>query len=125
MKPLKNKKNKEIGQEGEAIARQFLLKKGYQIIKENWQFKHKEIDLIALKDQCLTIIEVKTRQGFYDNPNTAVPKQKQKDLISAANAFSKFFDDFEEIRFDIVYITFVNPQKYFIDHIEDAFYPTY
>lgn len=38
----------EVGAQGELIARNFLENLGYEISEQNWRFKHKEIDLIAL-----------------------------------------------------------------------------
>lgn len=53
----------EVGAQGELIARNFLENLGYEISEQNWRFKHKEIDLIALDKNDLVIIEVKTRRS--------------------------------------------------------------
>jgi len=113
-----------FGKKGEEIACNYLKKKGYKILATNWHFKHKEIDIIAMLDNTLIIIEVKTRSNeYFERPQDAVNKQKQRFLIQATNAYI-IENEFEgEVRFDIVSVIITsNSQK--IGHIEDAFYPT-
>ena len=113
----------EIGRNGEEIAKQFLLEKGYKILETNWHFGHKEIDIIASKENTLSIVEVKTRAGMhFDKPFTAVTRQKQKLLIQAANAYVEKKDIDMNIRFDIVSIIITNKEPK-IEFLEDAFYP--
>ena len=40
-------KHNELGKQGEEIAAQYLIEKGYEIVERNWRNKHKEIDIIA------------------------------------------------------------------------------
>ena len=37
----------ESGKKGEQLAVDFIKKKGYKLVKSNWRYKHKEIDIIA------------------------------------------------------------------------------
>ncbi len=113
----------ELGKEGEQIAVNLLLKKGYKIIDRNWRFLKAEIDIIAQKDlDTLVIVEVKTRSNsFIGNPEEFVTPKKIKLLVKAANEYviSKKFD--VEVRFDIIAI--VKNSKYLdVKHLEDAFY---
>lgn len=115
--------NIEIGKLGEQIAKEYLSKKGYTILESNWTHGHKEIDLIAQYEKKLVIVEVKCRNSSpLELPQHAVNKQKQRDLISAANAYISTIDLDCEIRFDIIAIV-LKGEKTEIDHIEDAFYP--
>ena len=116
-------KHNELGKRGEELAVQYLMEKGYEILERNWRNIHKEIDIIAKKDNVLVIVEVKTRQSEeYGEPDIAVTKQKQTRLISAANAY--LFQNQLDIntRFDVISIVFNgdNPE---INLIEDAFLP--
>ena len=116
-------KHNELGKRGEELAVQYLMEKGYEILERNWRNIHKEIDIIAKKDNVLVIVEVKTRQSEeYGEPDIAVTKQKQTRLISAANAY--LFQNQLDIntRFDVISIVFKgdNPE---INLIEDAFLP--
>ncbi|MBR6931395.1 MAG: YraN family protein [Bacteroidales bacterium] len=116
-------KHNELGKQGEEIAAQYLIEKGYEIVERNWRNKHKEIDIIAKDGKYLVIVEVKTRQtNEYGNPDIAVTRQKQWRLISAANAY--LFQNKLDIdtRFDIISIIFTNGEPV-IEHIEDAFLP--
>ncbi len=113
--------NQKRGQKGEDLALAFLLKKGFRLKARNWQFRHKEIDLILEKDGTLVITEVKARESdFYGRPEEFVNRMKQKFLILAANAYAEKHQWLGEIRFDIIAITF-QPQ-YQLRHLESAFY---
>ena len=116
-------KHNELGKRGEELAIQYLTEKGYEILECNWRNIHKEIDIIAKKDNVLAIVEVKTRQSEeYGSPDIAVTRQKQTRLISAANAY--LFQNKLDIntRFDIISIVFKGSDPE-INLIEDAFLP--
>lgn len=70
--------NKEIGQLGEELACQYLLKNNYAIIEKNKRFsKFCEIDIIAKDRETLVFIEVKTRNSeFCGSPLEAITKSK-------------------------------------------------
>jgi len=113
----------QTGQEGEQIAKEYLQKKGYQILDINWKFRSLEIDIIASDKTDLVICEVKTRSGIMVNsPVAAVDKQKQKFLIQAADAYVRKNNINLDVRFDIVSIMQKNNQTQ-IEHLEKAFYP--
>jgi putative endonuclease len=115
--------NKKTGFWGEEIAAGYLEKKGYTILFRNWQYMHKEIDLIAQKDKELIIIEVKTRsKSSLISPAEAVTLKKQRFIIQSTNVFIEKHDINLETRFDIITIVYDNA-GYSIEHIENAFYP--
>jgi len=114
----------ETGKQGEAIALNHLRQNGYTILETNWQSGHKEIDIIAQKDDQLVIVEVKARKtAFFGEPEEFVTKSKQKMLIAAANHYLLKNDLDLEVRFDIISVLFKG-DNYRVNHIEDAFYPT-
>ena len=95
----------DFGFQGEKIAREFLLKKGYRILEKNWRYRKAEIDLIAQKENILAIVEVKTRSSdYYGNPQDFVNSKKIKLLVEAANEYviKKNLD--VEVQFDIIAI---------------------
>ena len=66
-------KKRKIGDIGENIACKFLMKRGFEIIEQNYNKKWGEIDIIARKGQKLHFIEVKsvTRDSLkYVSPET-------------------------------------------------------
>ena len=111
----------ELGQEGEQLAVDFLLKKGYTIRDTNWRYQKAEVDIIAQKGEILVVVEVKTRSTVdFGNPQDFVNPKKIKLLVSAIDEYvtSKGLD--VEVRFDIIAIVKQN-DTYAIEHIEDAF----
>lgn len=50
----------KLGERGEHIALEYLLRKGYSLITRNYSTKDGEIDIICIKDSVLYFIEVKT-----------------------------------------------------------------
>ena len=51
---------REIGNMGEDIAEQYLLRNGYNVIQRNYWRKWGELDLIVKKDHMIVFVEVKT-----------------------------------------------------------------
>ena len=113
----------EIGNEGEAMARDYLLQQGYTIVDVNWQYGHLEIDIIAHKGNTLVFAEVKTRSSAAVlEPQMAVNQQKQRNIIRAANAYIlKNRLDFEA-RFDIITVV-KNEKGTVVEHLPDAYGP--
>lgn len=114
-----------LGKAGEDAAVNFLIEHGYHIRDRNWRKNHLELDIVAEKDNMLIIIEVKTRTSTqFQNPQDAVNWRKVKHIIVAADAYIKHFGLDLPVRFDI--LTVVGQQGQFhIEHIPDAFYPTF
>jgi len=111
------------GELGENLAVKYLEKLGYIIKEKNWHYQNAEVDIIAQDKDTLLIVEVKTRKSnLFGEPEEWVNKQKQKNLIKAANGYlEKNQLDFE-VRFDIISIIYGSTKNH-INHIKDAFYP--
>jgi putative endonuclease len=112
----------KTGQLGESIAREFLISKGYNIRHCNWQFQHKELDIVAEYLGMLIVVEVKTRTNGFDDPREAVTPRKQRNIVEAANAYVLQYNILKETRFDVITVVF-NQQSREVEHLEDAFYP--
>ena len=111
------------GNQGEALATDFLARDGWTIVERNWRNNHAEIDIIMSKNDLLVFVEVKTRgTDTPESPEQAVSKRKQGHLIRAASAYLEQSDFEGEVRFDIVAIR-ISEQTTDIRHIEDAFFP--
>lgn len=116
----------ELGRWGESLAARTLEEKGYQIIAKDWKDGHKDLDIVAVHDNTLVIVEVKTRRNdIFLSPEQAVDYRKIKNITLAANRFVKANCIDLPIRFDIVAITGTDEEHCKIDHIEDAFMPYY
>lgn len=114
----------ELGRKGEALAKTYLEKSGYEILDENWTFGKAEVDLIAYQNQVIIFTEVKTRTGNgFGEPEDFVDNRKQKLLAQAADEYIYLMNHQGEIRFDIIAIRFRQDGSYTLKHIEDAFWP--
>ena len=72
---------KIAGNAGEDFAAKMLEDNGYTILERNFRTRMGEIDIIAIKDSVLHIIEVKTRTGDeYGYPADAVTETKQNTI---------------------------------------------
>ncbi|MGQ1785222.1 MULTISPECIES: YraN family protein [unclassified Saccharicrinis] len=113
----------ELGKEGEQIAAHYLASNGYKILAQNWRYKHKEIDLIAQKDELLIIAEIKTRSTEeWEHPEESITNSKIRFLVDATEAYIMENDIDLEVRFDVVSVIPEN-KTWKINHIEEAFYP--
>jgi putative endonuclease len=113
----------EIGRKGEELAARYLEEKQYTLLERNWRYRHKEIDIIASRDNRIIIVEVKVRKSIGgERLEEHVNRKKQRYLVSAANAYilKKGLD--MGVRFDIILLTGTSG-NFTIEHIEDAFSP--
>lgn len=116
--------SQNLGKTGEAEAINYLKNDGFEILATNWRFKHLEVDIIAMHKDELVIIEVKSRStDAFGEPEVFVSKQKQRNLIKAANAYINEVNFNGETRFDVISILQIN-QKLVVKHIQNAFYPS-
>jgi putative endonuclease len=115
-------KHNEFGKEGEKIAEEFLLKKGYQIRHKNYRYLKSEIDIIALKEDVLAIIEVRARSNdqIIAIADT-ITKKKIKLLVQGANHYVTENELDVDVRFDVITIL-KNKSIFKIEHLESAFY---
>ena len=78
----------ELGKIGEQLAIDYLLKNGYKIRERNYRYLKAEVDIIALKENTLVAVEVKTRtSNYFGNPEDFVTKKKIKLLVSAIDFY--------------------------------------
>ena len=121
--------NLNIGYLGENIAKEYLEKKGYSIVDQNYKNKYAEIDLIVKdkdkdKDKdSLVFVEVKTRMGEqFGIPEDAINRDKLRRLIRNAQVYMmKMKKNYNmDFRIDVVCIVLdENKQPMRIDHYEN------
>ncbi|MFZ2905848.1 MAG: YraN family protein [Cyclobacteriaceae bacterium] len=111
----------ETGSQGERLAAEFLKKKGYEIVVQNYRHKHSEIDLIVKTETLLVFVEVKTRSSSsFGEPETFVDSKKAARIFEGAEQYMVDNHWSGNIRFDIVAVkTGVQTE---IVHFEDAFH---
>jgi len=112
----------ELGKLGEELAVAFLQQNGYAILETNWTFQKAEIDIIALKDNILAVVEVKTRSSVEMGlPQDFVKPKKIQLLVKAVNEYVVSNELDVTVRFDIIAIH-KKENDFELDHLEEAFY---
>ena len=117
----------DVGKWGEDVAVEFLRRKGYVVKERDWRYKHRDIDIIALTEDLMTLVfvEVKTRSSREVTlPEDAITRDKIISIGYSANAYIRMNRIMLNIRFDI--ITVVGNREAgtpSIEHWEGAFDP--
>ena len=109
---------RSFGTQGEALARDYLSRKGIRILEMNYRRPTGEIDIVARQKKTILFVEVKRRSSLrYGRPSEAVNRAKQAHILRTAQLYlqeNKLTD--VPVRFDIVEIL---PEG--IHHIPNAF----
>lgn len=109
-------------QKGEKIARDYLLKKGYKIIDRNFRKGYGEIDIIAIKNNILVFVEVKTRTtNQFGTPLEQISYFKLKSLVKTAEFYRILNPKLpESMRIDAISVMLDNfGEVSNIEHIEN------
>ncbi|MDD3190446.1 MAG: YraN family protein [Candidatus Pacebacteria bacterium] len=119
---------RNFGDWGEDLARKFLEKNDFEILKNNFQKRFGEIDIIAEKKGSLHFIEVKTRTESsvkkFGLPEEAVTEKKQQKIIATAETYlaENDYPSDTDWQIDIISIITDNSGNWAkINHILNAF----
>ncbi|MBO1223589.1 MAG: YraN family protein [Candidatus Scalindua sediminis] len=99
---------KKLWIKGENLAKKFLKKNGYKILKRNYVSKNGEIDIVAYDRGTIAFVEVKTRLSeSFGPPELAITNKKRSKIIRTALNYL-ITNKIEEMdyRFDVVSILF-------------------
>ncbi|WP_298995270.1 YraN family protein [Flagellimonas sp. S174] len=111
-----------FGHEGERIAADFLMKKGYQILKQNYRYDRAEIDILAQNEDTLIVVEVKSRTSeFLEDITQVINQGKIKRLVKAADHYVEENNLDLEVRFDVIIVK-RSSKGMEIEHLESAFH---
>ena len=96
-----------VGAYGERLAARYLVESGMQILDRNWRCDQGEIDIVAMDENCLVIVEVKTRRSLvFGSPVEAVTAVKAARLRRLAVLWlvdhRSLVDSVGDIRVDVV-----------------------
>ena len=108
---------------GELFAVRYLRDKGYKIMTSNYVCRFGEIDIVAMKNNVLCFVEVKTRNKDTDlRPMEAVDAGKRNRLEMAAKSFMSRTGIMCSTRFDVCEVYVDDDDKLFeLNYIENAF----
>ena len=113
-KQLRQKSSRTLGDLGERMAADYLMKRGFRLVAANFTVPvgrntrgvqvTGEIDLIALENETLCFIEVKTRRSAeFAGPLSAVDRRKQRQITRTARMYRRIFRLADvAFRFDVV-----------------------
>lgn len=102
----KNFHKKRLGKIGEDLACEYVLHHNYSLIERNFQKRYGELDIIAVKDNTLVVVEVKTRIGrMFGLPEEAVTPRKIAEVKQTAAYYKLLHPELpESMRIDVIAI---------------------
>ena len=118
------KERKELGERGEFFACTYLERQGIQVLDRNWRCKAGEADIIAIEDDDVVFLEVKTRRMNTETglPEDAITAAKRKRYERIAESYLFHHDlPSARIRFDVIAISVSDDGKALLRHHRDAF----
>jgi len=116
-------KDAALGRRGEDFAHRYLERAGFKVVARNYRpGADSEIDIVALENEILVFVEVKSRQSAeFGSPDRAIDREKQKHIIRAARSYvTRAGIGWDHVRFDVISIVFTNPPM--LEHFRDAFF---
>lgn len=106
------------GKRGEALAAEYLRKKGYTLLEAGYRSRYGEIDLIVKKRGIVAMVEVKSRKSDrFAKALEAVDAHKQQRLRLTALQWLGEQEKPPQIRFDVIEVYSGGE----IHHLENAF----
>ncbi len=113
----------QLGERSERLARELLIAEGYCIERANIRFPVGEIDLIAREGEALCFIEVRsTSSQAWGGAAASITEPKRRRLIRAAQWYlNRLRQSPAEIRFDVVAVSWEQPDRPKAELIRGAF----
>ena len=96
--------NQAVGFRGEIAAALYLERMGFEILETNWRCRFGEADIVAMDEDTLVFVEVKTRTGIDQGlPEEAVTPSKRSRYEKIAASYLADHDVSEcPVRFDVI-----------------------
>lgn len=96
----------KVGKDGEKRVAQFLRRRGFSVIKRNYQCRYGEIDIIAENKEYILFVEVKTRKenALISGVDALNGKKRQRISLAAQDYITKTLCE-KQPRFDVAEVT--------------------
>jgi putative endonuclease len=97
-----------LGRAAEAAAARHLERLGYRIVAANFRAKGGELDLVALDDEVLAIVEVRYRASDrFGGAAASITRGKRGRIVRAARALLATHPQFAKLpaRFDVIEVS--------------------
>jgi putative endonuclease len=100
------------GNEAEALAAEFLARRGLTIVARNWRRRCGELDLVARDGDTLVFVEVRLRRRTdYGGAAASITAAKRARLIAAAGHYLARLPRTPPCRFDAVLLDALDPAR--------------
>jgi len=116
-----------MGVRGERVAARWLAVHGWHIAEHRFKNGHRDIDLIATREEAdigrtVAFVEVKTRKAnTFGGPIGAVNWRKQRELSRSAKVWiARYQRPGDTYRFDVIGVI-LECEKVRVQHVENAF----
>lgn len=112
-----------VGVLGEEKACEYLKEKGYLILERNFRKSYGEIDIIALKNNVLVFVEVKSRTNTsYGTPFDAIATQKLRQIVKGARYYKYMLHPElpDDLRIDVIGVMIKDGKVLSIEHRENV-----
>ena len=112
-----------LDRSGKDAAARFLDRRGYEIVERDWMCAEGSVDIIARDEDAVVFVEVKTRSSCgCSMPSEAVDESKRGRYERIAALFLQGYDVVDvPVRFDIVSLVVIPPDRAMIRHHIGAF----
>lgn len=113
---------RETGINGEQKASDYLISQGFSILERNWRTRTGEIDIIALKDEVIVFVEVKTLpNATIDMLKSVLSYRKQQRILKTSKCFLLNHRQYSNslVRYDVIVMDMPGFPKVY--HIQNAF----
>lgn len=114
---------KDIGNSGEELACRTLITKGYAIVDRNIVIGRVEVDILAMRDNRIVIVEVKTRSDQHLDQHFGIDREKIQRLARAGDSYVRTKNLPHEVQIDAILITNYADGRSTVEHLEDIALP--
>lgn len=112
-----------LGRAGEDRAARYLADRGYDVVDRNWRCATGEIDVVAVHERDLVVVEVKTRRGAaFGHPFEAVDQRKRRRLWQLGVAWIAEHPaqaQGRRLRLDAIALIGADPASATLEHLVD------
>lgn len=109
-----------LAREGEEIACRYLQKLGYKVIDRNFRARNTELDIVAVHNNILVFVEVKTRStNKFGTPFEQIAFFKLKSLVKAAEFYKITHKSLpEQMRIDAISVQYSSKEP-LVEHLQN------
>lgn len=121
----KHYNRKEKGTVAENGAVQYLSSSGYMILERNWRCRTGELDIIAEREDCIVVVEVRSRSGelLQGTPEESVNARKINQVRNTTQVYlhMKGYEE-RRVSFDVISVLLNDDLSLAsLSHIREAF----